>query len=337
MALVTGTTGLLGSHLAYKLLENGEEVYSIKRSTSDTSIVEKCFQLYSNNSKELFDKIHWIEGDILDFYFLDELISKHKQVYHTAAFVSFHKADHTKIMDINVQGTINIIESCKKHNCRLVYASSIAALGRGLGDVYTTENDFRDSSFKSSVYSNSKFLAEQEVWRAIAEGLNAVMVNPAVIIGPGDWLKSSAQLFTTVNNGLKFYTNGSNGYVDVRDVADIMFRLMQTEINGERFILSSENISYKKLFQDIANALSVAPPNILANKFVSELSWRAIAVWAFISGKTPLITKETAKSANTYYKYSSQKIINALNYKFISIEESIKHTAKAYLKDLNKS
>ena len=332
MALVTGATGLLGSHLCFTLLEKGEEVYALKRSTSNISFVEKTFELYSDNSKEYFDKIKWIEGDILDFYFIDELVSKHKEVYHTAAFVSFHKEDHSQIMDINIQGTVNIATACQRYNSRLIYASSIAALGRGLGDEPTTENDIRESSFESSVYSKSKFLAEQEIWRAIAEGLNAAMVNPAVILGPGDWSKSSAQLFQTIENGLKFYTNGSNGYVDVRDVSTIMFRLMKSEIKGERFILSAENISYKDLFTVIATALSVSPPKILANKLVSELSWRIISAWSFISGSTPLITKETAKSANTYYKYSSEKIIKELDYRFIPIEDSIRNTANAYLK-----
>jgi nucleoside-diphosphate-sugar epimerase len=152
-----------------------------------------------------------------------------------------------------------------------------------------------------------------------------------VILGPGDWSKSSAQLFSTVKNGLKFYTNGSNGYVDVRDVATIMHQLMKSNLHSERYILSGENLSYKTLFEEMATALGVAPPSILAGKFLSELSWRILAVWAAISGQSPLITKETAKSANDHYRYSSKKICQVLNFNFTPIKQTIQHTANAYL------
>ena len=204
--------------------------------------MQTIFKEHTQNADILFRKIQWVEGDILDFYLLDEIIQQHKEVYHAAAFVSFHKADHTQIMNVNVQGTINVVQACIKNNARLVYVSSISALGRGTGTELSTEDNYRNNTFKSSVYSESKYLAEQEVWRGMAEGLNAVIVNPSVILGSGDWSKSSTQLFKTVSNGLKFYTNGSNGYVDVRDVVEIMHQLMKSEIHSERFIVSAENI-----------------------------------------------------------------------------------------------
>jgi len=332
MAFITGASGLLGSHLVYTILNNGEDVYALKRKNSNLDIVKQCLKIYSDDYLNLFEKINWIEGDILDFYLMDEMAQQHKEIYHTAAFVSFIKKDHSKILDINIQGTANIADACKNHGSRLVYASSIASLGRGLSDNSTTEEDYRDSSFKSSVYSKSKFLAEQEVWRAIAEGLDAVMVNPSVIIGPGDWNKSSTQLFKTMNNGLKFYTDGSNGYVDVRDVAQVMFQLMKSNIRAQRYILSAEDISYKFLFEEIANALGVKPPMLKAGKLLSDIGWMSLALWANISNSTPLITKETANSANSHYSYSSAKIKNELGYNFISINESIKHTASVFIK-----
>jgi len=335
MAFITGASGLLGSHLVYTLLSNGEEVYALKRKNSNVDIVKNCLKIYSENYLELFDKIYWIEGDILDFYLMEEMAKQHKEFYHTAAFVSFNKEDHSKILDINIQGTVNIANACNMHNVRLVYASSIASLGRGLSERSTTENDFRDSSFKSSVYSKSKFLAEMEVWRAIAEGLDAVMVNPSVIIGPGDWDKSSTQLFKTVNNGLKFYTDGSNGYVDVRDVATIMYKLMKSSISAERYILSSEDVTYRDLFSNIAIALNKKPPSILANKFLSEMAWRALYISSLIASSTPLITKETSDSANSHYSYSSKRIIEELDYKFITILDSVKHTAEVFLSQNN--
>lgn len=326
---------MLGTHLAYNLLKKGENVTALKRTTTDLSSMKNIFAYYEDGDDSLFNKIEWVEGDILDFYLLDELIAKHKQVYHTAAFVSFHKQDHDKIRNINIRGTENIVAACIKNKSRLVYVSSIAALGRSENNTDLRESDFRDSTYKSSVYSESKFLAEQEVWRGIAEGLDAVIINPSVIIGPGDWNKSSAQLFKTVANGLKFYTNGSNGYIDVRDIAEIMHKLMKNNISAERFILSAENVTYKRLFETIAKELHLTPPKILANKFLSELSWRALGLWSFIIKSSPLITKETAKSANTHYGYSSQKIIDTLNYNFISFDDSVKHTANMYGKLAN--
>ena len=328
---ITGASGMLGTHLAYNLLKKGESVTALKRSTTDLSAMKNIFAYYEKGDNSLFERIEWIDGDILDFYILDDIVSEHKQVFHTAAFVSFHKQDHGKIRDINIHGTENVVAACIKHNSRLVYSSSIAALGRSDGGKATTEKDYRDSTFKSSVYSESKFLAEQEVWRGIAEGLDAVMVNPSVIIGPGDWNKSSAQLFKTVANGLKFYTNGSNGYIDVRDIAEVMHRLMNSDIAAERYILSAENVSYKRLFETIAKELKVKPPSILANKFLSEVSWRVLGIWSVISGNSPLITKETAKSANSNYDYSSQKIIDTFDYTFIGFDQSVKHAADLYL------
>ena len=329
MAFITGTTGLLGSHLALHLLKQGEEVYALKRPQSNLNSIQEIFSFYK--AKELFNKIQWLEGDIMDLFLMDEIIKDNKEVYHTAAFVSFNKKDHQKILDININGTHNIIEACIKNNARLVYTSSIASLGRGIINKKTTETDYRDSSYKSSVYSMSKFIAEQEVWRGIAEGLNAVIINPSVILGPGDWTKSSTQLFKTVHQGLRFYTQGSNGYVDVRDVAEIMFRLMHSDIRYERFVLSSENVSYKDLFEMMAKSLQVKAPDILASKWVSEIAWRLLAIWSMFSGKSPLITKETSDSANSYYQYSSQKIKAQLGYTFIPIMDSINNAAKAYL------
>ncbi len=335
MAFVTGANGLLGSHLVLELLHNGESVTALKRKSSELSFMRKTFEAYSDNADELFSKIHWIDGNVLDFYLLDEIISKHKEVYHTAAMVSFNPHDHQQMLQINIEGTAQIAYSCLQNNAKLIYCSSIAALGRGKDSKATTENDFRDSTFKSSVYSQSKFQAEQIIWQSIAEGLNAAIVNPSVILGVGNWSKSSSQLFQTVANGLKFYTNGSNGYVDARDVANIMFQLMKSDISSERFIVSSENIDYKTLFTYIAKSINKNTPSILANKFISEISWRLLKIASLFTAKEPLITKETARSANAYYSYSSEKIIKALDYKFIPIEKSIQDIGKTYVRDAN--
>ncbi|MCK5856917.1 MAG: NAD-dependent epimerase/dehydratase family protein [Bacteroidales bacterium] len=333
MVFITGGTGLVGAHLIFDLVQKGTKVRALKRSTSNLAVVEKVFHYYSENADELLQQIEWIEGDILDFYLLDELIQEDEEVYHAAAFVSFNPEDHDQIRQINVEGTHNIVNACIKNKVRkLCYVSSIAALGRGEGGKSTSEEDYRDATYKSSVYSQSKFDAEQEVWRGIAEGLNAVMVNPAVIIGPGDWNKGSSQLIQTVYKGLKFYTKGTNGYVDVRDVSKAMIQLMESEIIAQRYVLSSEDWSYKQLFDSIAKALNVKSPPYYAGPALSGVAWRTLKVLSLFTGKRPLITKETAHNANSFYSYSSKKIIKELDFEFIPLAKSIEDTCWLFMK-----
>jgi len=332
MAFVTGGTGLVGAHLIFDLLQKDVPVRALKRKSSRLNVIERIFHYYSDNAEELLQKIEWIEGDILDFFLLDEIIQENEDVFHAAAFVSFNPQDHNQIRQINVEGTHNMVNACIKNKVRkLCYVSSIAALGRGESNRATTEEDYRDATYKSSVYSQSKFDAEREVWRGIAEGLNAVMVNPSVIIGPGDWNKGSSQLIQTVSKGLKFYTKGSNGYVDVRDVSRAMILLMESDIYAERFILSSEDWSYKKLFDSIAHALEVKPPPFFAGAFLSGISWRVLKLGSLITGKNPIVTKETAHTANSFYAYSSEKIKTKLGFNFIPLKQSIEDTCRLFL------
>ncbi len=333
MAFITGGTGLVGAHLLFDLLQKGTKVRALIRSTSSLSVIEKVFHYYSDRAADLLQKIEWIEGDILDFFLLDDLLHEGEDVYHAAAFVSFNPDDHEQIQQINVEGTHNIVNACIKNKVRkLCYVSSIAALGRGESNRATTEEDYRDTTYKSSVYSQSKFDAEQEVWRGIAEGLNAVMVNPAVIIGPGDWNKGSSQLIQTVYKGLKFYTKGTNGYVDVRDVSKAMIQLMESDISAQRYVLSSEDWNYKQLFDSIAKALNAKPPHFYAGPTLSGVTWRILKVASLFTGKAPLITKETAHNANSFYSYSSEKIIKEFGFEFIPLEKSIVDTCGLFMK-----
>jgi nucleoside-diphosphate-sugar epimerase len=337
MIFVTGGTGLVGAHLLFDLAQKGDKIKALKRPSGNLDLVRNVFSYYTSQADKLLQKIEWIEGDILDFFLMDEVIGEGDEVYHAAAFVSFNAEDHDLIRQINVEGTRNIVQACIDNKVRkLVYVSSIAALGRGQNGKPTTEEDYRDMTYKSSVYSQSKFDAEQEVWRGIAEGLNAVMVNPAVIIGPGDWNKGSARLIQTVWNGLKFYTRGTNGYVDVRDVSKAMIQLMNSDISGERFVLSAANLSYKQLFDSIAANLQVKPPPYFASPLISGIAWRLLKAGSLFSGKQALITKETAHNANSFYTYSSQKIIDRLGFEFIPPEQSIADTCALFLKDHKK-
>jgi len=335
MILVTGGTGLVGAHLLLELLKREDTVFALKRPSSDLNITKRIFSYYTDDFQKIFERINWVEGNILDYQSIRDALKDITKVYHCAAAVSFQSSDKQTIADTNRLGTANLVNACLETGIeKLLHVSSIGALGRA-GVTGIVDEDSQWNSKKTSVYSTSKYHAEMEVWRAIAEGLNAVIVNPSIIIGPADWNKGSAKLFDTMYHGLKFYTLGSNGFVDVEDVVKLMIILMESDISAERFILNAENVPYKQFFTSMAKALNVKPPQIEAKRFLSEIAWRVFWVKSLFTGKQSSITKETAETANQTYQYSNRKIVDATSYKFMSIEESIKKTAAFYLKDLN--
>ena len=334
MILVTGATGLLGSHILFELINNNEKVTALKRSDSDIRFVKKVFSYYSDNYEALFQRIIWAEGDITDINSLYEVMADIEYVYHTAAIVSFNHKELDFLQKVNAEGTANVVNVCLEKNIKkLCYTSSVAALGRESTDKPMSESTPWDRFSKKSAYSQTKYNAEQEVWRGAAEGLKVVMVNPSIILGPGNWQKGSSKLFETIWNGQMFYTRGINGFVDVRDVARIMIALMKSNIEGERFIVSSENLSYQTVLTEMAIHLNKKTPKFYAGPFLSNLAWRFEYVKSLLTGNAPLITKETAYTAHNKHLYTTEKIINALDYKFIPVSESIKDTAKIFVKE----
>ncbi len=334
MILVTGGTGLVGSHLLYKLIIAGEKPLALKRPSSDISRTKKVFSYYSDNSDALFNKIVWVDGDILDYSSILDAMNGVSKVYHTAASVSFQSSDKQNLIATNITGTANIVNAALEKNIsKLLHISTIGALGRAESSGAVTE-DTHWNSKKTSIYSTSKYNAEMEVWRGIAEGLNAVIINPSIILGPGEWNTGSSKLFSTMYNGLKFYSIGSNGFVDVEDVVESMMQLMQSEIVAERFIVNSENISYKQFFTWMANSLNIAPPKYKAGVFLSGIGWRLLWVKGVITGKNSTITRETAETACQLYNYSNSKIKKELGIEFMSVKDSLDKNSKLFLRNL---
>lgn len=337
MIFVTGGSGMVGSRLLAKLLKEPEnEIIALKRLSSDLSLTKKTINNQYSNPEEQFARIQWVDGSLEDINFLEDIISNGADVYHAAAMVSFNPKDNQALRTTNIEGTANLVNACIKVGVRkFCHVSSIAALGRG--EVYrpVTETDYRTSSKGTSVYSATKFEAELEVWRGMAEGLNAVIINPSVIIGHGFWDKGSSELITTVYKGLKFFTRGINGYVDADDVAEAMIQLMKSDISDERFILSSEDWSYENLFKSIAKNLNVKGPTLYASPFLGEIAWRILSVISIFTRKQPLITKATAKNAKAIFRYDSSKIKDRIGFEFIPIEKSIASTCERFLEDRN--
>ena len=334
MNFVTGGTGLLGSHLIYDLLLKGEKVKALKRSTSNLQNVVKTFSYYSPNSVELFDKIEWVEGDVLDYYSILEALKDVTKVYHCAAIVSFDPKQRERLIHDNVLGTANLINASIEHKIgKFCHVSSVSAVGRSENTELISEVGNWVYSKHKSAYGVSKHLSEMEVWRGIAEGLNAVIVNPSIILGPGNWNSGSSKLFSSIYKGLKYFTKGVSGYVDVRDVTKVMISLMDSKITDERYILNAENLSYEFVFKAIAKSLNVKLPHIYANKWMSELGWRLDKMKEIITNKPALISRETARTAHKVVKFSNQKIVKELDYQFIPIKQSIQDVSKVFLNE----
>ena len=253
---------------------------------------------------------------------------------HCAAIVSFSSSDIEDLKKVNIEGTANLMNVALSLGIKKVgYVSSVASLGRNTTDKIVDEQSFFIATKNESNYSLSKYFSEQEVWRASAEGLDVVIINPSIILGPGDWDKGSSQIFQKIYNGLKFYTSGSSGYVDVIDVAESLLQLLFSDVKNERFIINAANLKYRDCFDRIAEALGKPKAKIRVTPFLKEIAWRIESVKSFLTGKKPLLTKETANSSMNSNSYSADKIKHALNFRFTDIEVTIDKYAKWFISD----
>jgi len=340
MIFVTGGTGLVGSHVLFNLLSSGKKVRVLKRPTSNVKWVNKVFSYYTDRSDELFEQIEWVEGDILDYHSMEELLAGVDEVYHCAAIVSFHANDRDSMLNNNVKGTANLINAAIHHNVKkFCHVSSIAALGKTQDGSEVNEDTYWTPSKQKSGYSLSKFFSEMEVWRGIEEGLDAVIVNPSIILGPGNWDIGSPKLFQAIAKGLKYYTKGETGFVDVRDVAQAMILLMDDQnfgqIKNQRFILNAGNMSYQDFFNKIADALQKPRPRTFASDMVLQMAWRAARLASFFSGKRPQITKEAVSGSNLINRYNGQKIQKAIDFRYRDLDETITDIAGLFQKDIS--
>jgi len=334
MILVTGGTGLLGSHLLFRLACDGRKLRAIYRDAKKTERVRRLFTYYDPQQAEaLWQQIEWIDCDVLDIVGLEEAMTGCEEVYHCAATVSFLRRDFNTMMKINRRGTANIVNLALDLNIRkLAYVSSTSAVGKDpqqAGKPVVETNKWVQSP-ETSGYAISKYSAEKEVWRGVEEGLNAVIINPSVILGPGSWQESSLTIFRTIAGGFKYYTSGANAFVDVRDVAKALVQLMESDITAQRFLCTGTNIHFKALFELIAAEIGVKAPNRHAGKFLSGVAWRLAWLKSLFTGKRTL-TKETAESAQTETNYDSSKLVKALDFRFTPIADTIRNAVEGRL------
>ena len=334
MILVTGASGLLGSHLLVALAEKGRPLRALYRNQKRLEQTRKIFHFYHpEKGDELFHSIEWQQCDVCDVVCLEEFMQGCEFVYHCAALVSFARRDFHRMLKYNREGTANVVNCALATGVRkLIYVSSTAAVGSGEGEKILNENATWKPSQKISGYAISKYGAEKEVWRGIEEGLKAVMVNPSLIVGAGNWNESSLTIFRTIDKGLRFITPGANAYVDARDVAEIMIRLGDSDIQNERFLLIGENLSFKEAFGRIARKLKRPVPNIQIPKWMATLARRFNGFVSFFTRKNPVITKETVRSAYSTQVYSNQKITERLNYTFKTFDEMVDNAIAGRIK-----
>jgi len=332
MIFVTGGTGLVGAHLLFDLVVAGKEVKALKRPTSNLQRVLKTFSYYTKNAQQLFDKIEWVDGDILDYFTLENVLTGVTEIYHCAAIISFETKERSKMISNNVEGTANLVNAAIENGVKKIcHVSSISALGKLDNEELITEETNWINSKKVSGYSESKYFSEVEIWRGIEEGLDAVIVNPSIILGPAKWESGSAKMFKTIWDGMKFYTKGTTGFVDVKDVSRAMIQLMDErnfkKCKNQRYIINSENLSYQNVFNQIADELKKPRPTIFASNFVLGVVWRVATLLSWITGKPALITRDSAMNSNETINYDGSKIKRIIDFKYLPISQSIKQTA----------
>lgn len=331
MILVTGGTGLVGSHLLYHLTLKNDAIRAIYRTEESLQKVRTVFSYYTKEIDSLFSKIDWCKADITDVPSMIPVFEGVTQVYHAAAFVSFDTADYREMRKVNIHGTAIManlaIDAGVKKFC---YVSSIAAISDDPKKPVIDEQNEWAGNEKNYGYAITKYGGEMEVWRASQEGVDVVVVNPGIILGSGFWNSGSGEIFTKVYNGFPFYTLGQTGFVGVQDVVESMIQLMESSVVNERFILVAENKSFQDILFSIADAFGKKRPSKLIKPWLTELFWRWEWLVFKLTSKRPRMNKPSAKSLHSKTTYSSEKIQQSINFQFEEIDTVIKRTCKEF-------
>jgi nucleoside-diphosphate-sugar epimerase len=333
MVLVSGATGLLGGHLLYRFRESATTTTALYRTKDNIENTRLIFESYCEGHGKLVDQFNWMPADLLEIPTLDAAMEGINTVYHCAASM---EADSFQQMKINnITGTENIINVALfwgvKHFC---HVSSISALGESIGNRPINETDFFNLDALNTDYAISKFGAEMEAWRATQEGIRVVIINPGIILGEGNWDNGSGKFFSKTLSGNTYYTTGKSGFVDVRDVTLLMIRLMNSEVQNDRFIIVAENLSYREILNKIADALRVSRPRRKLSKFTLNV----ISFFSYVLnliGLTKKLKRSTIKSLTSSTDYENNKIKDVLNIEFTPVDKTIHRIAAFLLKNSN--
>jgi dihydroflavonol-4-reductase len=340
LILVTGGTGLVGSHLLYELLKANKNVKAIYRRPHKLDSVKHVFSYYSKDWEILYNAIEWIEGDLTDIPKLQTAFIGVTHVYHCAALISFEPDKYRTLRKINIGGTANIVNLCISNAVeKLCYVSTIATIGHhAKPEILITETTAWNPEEDNSVYSITKYGAEIEVWRGTQEGLDAVIVNPGIILGPGFWRSGgSGSFFRQIHKGLNYHTCGSSGYVDVYDVVNVMQQLMESSIKNENYILVAENLTFKAFNAKVSKALNITKREKEIKPWQLQIAWRLDWLNHKLFRKRRKLSKQLAKTIIDVTNYDNSKIKNTLDFEFQPIDKSIEVVSKLFLKDFLKT
>jgi nucleoside-diphosphate-sugar epimerase len=334
MILVTGATGFLGAHILYQLVSRGERVKALFRHPEKQMCAMKIFRSHSQNIDKVWNNIQWVQGDILNYFQVTELLNDVTEVYHVAGLISLSDRNYKQLHQVNVLGTANMVNASLERGVKkFCYVSSIATLGESSDSELIDESATWNPGGGTSSYAISKMGGEMEVWRGVHEGLSAFIVNPSVIVGPGMWVGNSSQLMDAIYRGLTYYPPGSSGYVDVRDVAKAAIQLMESNHFGERFIITAENLSHYQVLCYLALAMNRALPS----RKITPLGVRVFLAYEgfrkFFTGIPPRMTRRAFEMASSRLMYSGEKLFRTIGMKYLAIEESCRETANLYLQD----
>lgn len=326
--VVTGGTGFLGSYIIKNLVEKGWQVRALYRSA------KLPFYIPSPVS----EKVEWIQGDILDMVSLEDAMTGADALVHSAAIVSFSKDRRNEMYQVNVEGTANVVNAAIESGIkRMIHVSSIAALGRTTKAEMVSEDKKWEENSNNTHYAISKHHAEMHVWRGFAEGLNGVVINPSTILGYGDWHQSSCAIFRNAYKEFPWYTDGVNGFVGIEDVAEAVSQLLDSGINHKRFIVNAENWPFRKLFDTMAEGFHKKPPYRKATRSMGQVAWRLERIKSIITGKRPLLTRETAKVAHSKTSFDNKALLNMLpGFSYTPLETVIKNSCEKYLQAMEK-
>ena len=322
--LVTGGTGFLGSYILQELIEHGYSVRALRRTAKNISWIPTDIQ----------SQIEWVDGDILDVVSLEEAMQDVHAVIHSAAIVSFRSSERKRMYQVNVEGTANVVNIALECGVpRLIHISSIAALGRTATESWVNEEHKWEDNGVQTHYARSKFKAELHVWRGMAEGLEGLILNPATILGYGDWSTGSCALFKQIHDGFPWYTNGINGFVDVRDVAKATRLALESSITEQRYLICAENWTFRDLQQAMADGFGVNGPRREATPFLLGLAWRLSVLKGWITGQPQLLSKESARVGVSQTRFDNQKWLQAIpSFQYRSLKETIEEACRLYRK-----
>lgn len=323
---LTGGTGFLGAYILRALVQKGIAVRAIRRTDKVPFFLPA----------EIAAKVEWVPGDVLDVMALADAMEGMDAVIHSAAVVSFHRQDREWMHQVNVEGTANVVNMAIEQGVnRLIHISSVAALSRTSQNELVNEERKWIEGKSNTQYAISKHGAEMQVWRGFAEGLQGVIVNSSTILGFGDWHQSSCAIFKNAYREFSWYTNGTNGFVGVEDVAEAVVQLLFSDIHAKRFIVSADNMAFRQLFRLIAEGFGKKPPHRNATPVLAAIAWRLEAFKALLSGTKPLLTAETARVAQSQTRFDNSALLQALpQFHYTPLPEVITKATQQYLQAL---